>query len=52
MKKCTFTEDEILRILHDRMRYTMGFDYDDKTTLEWWAAMEEKGMINEQTRNN
>jgi len=30
-----YTEEEVIELLHKRMRFTLGLDYDESTTNEW-----------------
>jgi hypothetical protein len=31
-----YSEEEVLELLHSRMRYTLGEDYKEVTTIDWF----------------
>jgi hypothetical protein len=37
-----YTEEEVLELLHSRMVYTLGEEYKEKTTLEWFEQFKKK----------
>jgi hypothetical protein len=37
-----YSEEEIIEILHSRMRYTLGKDYKEVTTIEWFEQFKKK----------
>ena len=37
-----YTEEEVLELLHKRMTYTLGEEYKEKTTLEWFEQFKKK----------
>jgi hypothetical protein len=40
--KIMYSEEEVLEILHSRMRYTLGEDYKEMTTIEWFEQFKKK----------
>jgi hypothetical protein len=37
-----YSEEEVLELLHSRMRYTLGEDYKEMTTIEWFEQFKKK----------
>jgi hypothetical protein len=37
-----YSEEEVIELLHSRMRYTLGVDYKEVTTLEWFEQFKKK----------
>ncbi len=37
-----YSEEEVIELLHSRMRYTLGEDYKEITTLEWFEQFKKK----------
>jgi hypothetical protein len=37
-----YSEEEALELLHSRMRYTLGEDYKEMTTIEWFEQQKKK----------
>jgi hypothetical protein len=40
--KQMYSEEEVLELLHDRMIYTLGSDYQRTTTTEWFEQFKKK----------
>jgi hypothetical protein len=40
--KNKYSEEEVIEILHSRMRYTLGEDYKEVTTIEWFEKFKNK----------
>jgi len=38
----TYTQAEVLELLHKRMLYSLGNDYQEKTTTEWFEQVKKK----------
>jgi hypothetical protein len=37
-----YSEEEVLELLHSRMRYTLGEDYKEVTTIDWFEQFKKK----------
>jgi hypothetical protein len=37
-----YSEEEVVELLHSRMRYTLGEDYKEETTMGWFEAFKKK----------
>jgi len=37
-----YSEEEALELLHSRMRYTLGEDYKEMTTIEWFEQQKKE----------
>ena len=37
-----YSEEEVLELLHSRMRYTLGLDYKEVTTIDWFEQFKKK----------
>jgi hypothetical protein len=37
-----YSEEEVLELLHKRMTYTLGDDYQETTTLKWFEQFKKK----------
>ena len=40
--KISYTDEEVLELLHKRMTYTLGEEYKEETTLEWFEQFKKK----------
>jgi hypothetical protein len=40
--KRMYSEEEALELLHSRMRYTLGEDYKEMTTIKWFEKFKKK----------
>ena len=40
--KIMYSEEEVIEILHSRMRYTLSEDYKEMTTIEWFEKLKKK----------
>jgi hypothetical protein len=40
--KTMYSEEEVLVLLHSRMTYTLGEDYKEVTTIEWFEQFKKK----------
>jgi hypothetical protein len=38
----SYSEEEVLELLHSRMRYTLGEDYKEVTTIDWFEQFKKK----------
>jgi hypothetical protein len=38
----SYSEEEVLELLHKRMGYTLGKDYKEYTTLKWFEQFKKK----------
>jgi hypothetical protein len=37
-----YSEEEVLELLHSRIRYTLGEDYKEVTTIDWFEQFKKK----------
>jgi isopentenyldiphosphate isomerase len=37
-----YNEEEVIELLHSRIRYTLGEDYKEVTTIEWFEQFKKK----------
>jgi hypothetical protein len=40
--KNKYSEEEVIELLHSRMRYTLGEDYKEMTTIDWFEQYKKK----------
>jgi hypothetical protein len=38
----TYTQEEVLELLHKRMLYSLGNDYQESTTTKWFEQVKKK----------
>jgi len=42
LQEQTYTQEEVLELLHKRMLYTLGNDYQESTTTKWFEQVKKK----------